>query len=218
MAVVQADGNIEVVKSELAEFARAVAGNDDLHDSLSNRLLPAATRGQIVDDLLGGRSSDTTRALVGMIVTSGRGGQLSEIVDQFIIKAAADSGRCVATVRTAVPLTADQQTRLAAALKTQTGNDVELQVVVDATVVGGAVTTIGDAVIDGSLRTRLNKMRSRSSVGASNLSRGRKLTWHFRLIQPTSLRRYRRTSIRTSPTSPARVSVESSKSATASPA
>ncbi len=159
LAVVQADGNIEVVKSELAEFARAVAGNDDLHDSLSNRLLPAAIRGQIVDDLLGGRSSDTTRALVGMIVTSGRGGQLSEIVDQFITKAAAGSGRSVATVRTAVPLTADQQTRLAQALKTQTGNDVELQVVVDATVVGGAVTTIGDAVIDGSLRTRLNKMR-----------------------------------------------------------
>ncbi|MEZ5377472.1 MAG: ATP synthase F1 subunit delta [Acidimicrobiales bacterium] len=158
LAVAQADGNLEVVKSELAEFARAADGNDDLRSTLGNNLLPAAVRGQIVDDLLGNAAS-TTRALVGMIVTSGRGSQLSEIVNAFVEKAASGAGKKVATVRTAVPLTDDQHARLEQALKTQTGGDVELQVVVDPSVVGGAVTTIGDAVIDGSLRTRLNKMR-----------------------------------------------------------
>ncbi len=157
--VASADGALETVKSELSEFARAVEGNDELRSALGNNLLPAAVRGQIVDDLLGGRSSNTTRALVGMIVTSGRGGQLGDIVSTFLEKAAAQSGRSVATVRTAVPLSDDQKQRLAVALKQQTGTDVDLQVVVDPTVVGGAVTTIGDAVIDGSLRTRLNKMR-----------------------------------------------------------
>lgn len=158
LAVAQADGNLEVVKSELGQFARAAEGNDELRGALGNQLLPATVRGQIVDDVLT-NASTTTRALVGMIVTSGRGGQLSSIVDEFITKAASGAGKKVATVRTAVPLTDDQQTRLAQALKTQTGTDVELQVIVDASVVGGAVTTIGDSVIDGSLRTRLNKMR-----------------------------------------------------------
>ncbi len=158
LAVAQADGNLEIVKSELGAFARAAQGNDALRTALGNNLLPAAVRGSIVDDLLP-NAAGNTRALVGMIVTSGRGGQFTEIVEAFIEKAASGAGRKVATVRTAVPLSDDQLARLGQALKTQTGSDVELQVVVDPSVVGGAVTTIGDAVIDGSLRTRLNKMR-----------------------------------------------------------
>lgn len=159
LAVASADGNLDVVKGELAEFARIVEGNDELRSALGNQLLPAATRGQLVDDLLGGRASETTRALVGLIVSAGRGGQLSDIVNAFVAKAAAGQGKAVATVRTAVALSDDQKARLAQALATQTGREVELAVVVDPSVVGGAVTTIGDTVIDGSLRTRLNKMR-----------------------------------------------------------
>lgn len=159
LAVAQADGNLDTVKAELSDFARAVDGAEELRSALGNRLLPAATRNQIVDDLLANKASDTTRALVGLIVSAGRGHQLSEIVESFIRRSASDGGRSVATVRTAVALSADQQARLAKALQVQTGTDVELQVIVDPSVVGGAVTTIGDTVIDGSLRTRLNKMR-----------------------------------------------------------
>lgn len=159
LAVAQADGNLDVVKDELNTVSQAVAGNDELRTTLSNNLLPASVRGQVVDDLLANKSSNTTRALVGMIVSAGRGGQLSEIVASFSAQAAEGAGREVATVRSAVALTEDQKTRLAAALKKSTGTDVDLQVVVDPTVVGGAVTTIGDNVIDGSLRTRMNKMR-----------------------------------------------------------
>jgi F-type H+-transporting ATPase subunit delta len=62
-------------------------------------------------------------------------------------------------VRTAVPLTDEQRSRLTEAIGNAVGAPVELQVTVDPTVVGGAVTTIGDTVIDGSIRSRLNKMR-----------------------------------------------------------
>lgn len=159
LEVAQADGNLDVVRSELAAVAQAVEANEELRSKLGDRLLPAGIRNQIVDDVLAHKVSDTTRALVGMIASSGRGGQLTEIVNGFIAAAAAGSGRSVATVRSAVSLSDDQQRRLAAALSQSTGSEVDLQVVVDPTVVGGAVTTIGDTVIDGSLRTRLNKMR-----------------------------------------------------------
>ncbi len=159
LEVAQADGNLDVVKSELAAVAQAVEANEGLRSALSDRLLPAAVRGQIIDDVLAHKVSDTTRGLVAMIATAGRGGQLSEIVNGFAAAAASGSGKSLATVRSAVPLSDDQQRRLAAALAQSTGSEVDLQVVIDPSVVGGAVTTIGDTVIDGSLRTRLNKMR-----------------------------------------------------------
>ncbi len=159
LSVAQADGNLDTVRTELTTVSEVVSVNDELRRTLGDRLLPAGVRGQIVDDLLANRTTDTTRALVGMIVGSGRGSQLSEIVAEFVRQAATQTGRAVANVRTAVPLSEEQQTRLAAALAQSTGTEVDLQVVVDPSVVGGAVTTIGDTVIDGSLRSRLNKMR-----------------------------------------------------------
>jgi len=106
-----------------------------------------------------GKAAGGVRALVSMIVGAGRRGQIGDIVQSFLGLAASSVGREVATVRSAIPLTDAQQAQLVAALKQKTGADVELQVVVDPSVVGGAVTTIGDTVIAGSLRTRLAQMR-----------------------------------------------------------
>jgi F-type H+-transporting ATPase subunit delta len=60
-----------------------------------------------------------------------------------------------------VALSADQQTRLAAALSKRTGKTVDLKVVVDPSVVGGIVATVGDIVIDGTVRTNLDQLKSR---------------------------------------------------------
>ncbi|MEM9561629.1 MAG: ATP synthase F1 subunit delta [Actinomycetota bacterium] len=158
LSVARAEGSTEIVGAQLREVARAVEGNDELRSSLSNNLLPAATRNQIVDDLLAGKASDTVRALVGLVVSAGRGGQLGDIVGAFTEKAASSSGRRVAVVRSAVALTDDQKTRLAQALATTAGGPVELENVIDPDVIGGAVTTIGDTVIDGSLRTKINQL------------------------------------------------------------
>ncbi len=60
-----------------------------------------------------------------------------------------------------MPLTADQQSRLGAALVKATGKQVNLKVVVDPSVLGGIVATVGDTVIDGSVRTRIDQLKSR---------------------------------------------------------
>ena len=158
LAIAKAEGDVGAVKRELRAVADAVAGNDDLRSTLSNNLLPAANRGQIVDDLLAGKASDVTRAIVGMIVAAGRAGDLGSIVDAFGSAAAGAAGASVATVRTAVALSDDQRARLSEALASKAGGPVELTEIVDPSVVGGVVATIGDTVIDGSVRARLNQI------------------------------------------------------------
>lgn len=159
LSVARAEGSLDTTKSELHDVVRAIEGNDELRSSLSNNLLPAAVRGQIVDDVLANKTSNATRALVGMVVSAGHGKDLGAIVDAFIRQLAGGLGRQVATVRTAVALSDDQKKRLATALSAKAGTEVELEAIVDPEVVGGAVTTMGDTVIDGSIRTRLTQMR-----------------------------------------------------------
>ncbi|WP_419919737.1 ATP synthase F1 subunit delta [Candidatus Poriferisocius sp.] len=158
-AVARAEGNLDVVSDELFRVARALESSDELRMTLSDRQIPAARRQQIVEDLLGDRASDTTIAVASMIVAAGRSSDLGGIAREAVEQNARDRGRSVAEVRAAVALTEDQTERLAAALGAATGHRVDIKVVVDPNVMGGVITTIGDEVIDGSVRNRLNQLR-----------------------------------------------------------
>lgn len=160
LAVARAEGSQAVVEDELARFADALRASDELQSTLADPVIDVERRLGITEDLLGGRVLPATAALVSLVVGAGRGGELVEIIDSVIDRAAAGRNRRVARVRSAVELTGEQRTRLAAAIKASSGLDVEIQAVVDPTVVGGVVTEIGDDVIDGSVRSRLQQMRS----------------------------------------------------------
>ena len=128
---------------------------------MSNELLPAARRQAIVEELFGNRATRTTTQLLSFIVGLGHATDLPEIIDSLIQRAAGLRDEVVAEVRTAVELTPDQQTRLAAALANATGKNVSLKPIVDPSVLGGVLATVGDTVIDGSVRTRLEQLKSR---------------------------------------------------------
>jgi F-type H+-transporting ATPase subunit delta len=150
---------LDEVADELFRFARVLEGSDELRDALTDPHLPAARRQQIVEDLLTGRATDVTVALVSMVVGIGRGRDLPAIIDRFVALTARQGQRSVAEVRSAIELTEDQRTRLAEALARATGGAVDVKVIIDPTVLGGVVTQIGDTVIDGSVRHRLSQLR-----------------------------------------------------------
>ena len=160
LSVAGAEGAQAEVESELARFADALRSSDELQSTLADSAIDVERRLGIVDDLLGGKALPATAALVSLVVGAGRGGELIEIVDAAIDRAAAGRNRRVARVRSAVELSGEQRTRLAEAIKASAGLDVEIQAIVDPTVVGGVVTEIGDDVIDGSVRSRLQQMRA----------------------------------------------------------
>ena len=66
----------------------------------------------------------------------------------------------MAEVTSAVPLDADQQQRLAEALSKRVGHKVSLKVTVDPSIQGGLIAQVGDTVIDGSVRSRLEQLKT----------------------------------------------------------
>ena len=159
--IAQAEGTLDEVEDELFRFARSFESNDPLRDALTDEMIPASRRQAIIEDLLGGKATSTTVQLVSMVVGSGRARDLPAIIDQLVQRASSSKNLEVAEVRTAVPLTEDQQTRLAAALANATGKAVNVKVIIDPSVLGGIVATVGDTVIDGSVRTRIDQLKSR---------------------------------------------------------
>jgi len=160
LAVARSEGSLAEVEDELFRFARLLEANDDLRTTLTDAALPVSRRQQIVEDLLGGRANSTTTALVSMVVGTGRSRDLPAIIDELVRLSAAEGNKEVAEVRSAVDLTDDQKQRLAAALEAKTGKKVELKVIIDPTVLGGLVAQVGDTVIDGSIKTRLQQLKT----------------------------------------------------------
>jgi len=159
--IARAEGTLDEVEDELFRFARSYESSDELRNALTDDALPAEKRQAIVEDLLGGKATSTTTQLVSMVVGSGRGRELPAIVDQLVNRANQAKALEVAHVRTAVALTADQEARLKAALENATGRSLNIKAVVDPSVVGGVVATVGDDVIDDSVRTRIDQLKAR---------------------------------------------------------
>ena len=159
--IARADGTLDEVEDELFRFARSYESSDALRNAITDEHVPLEKRQAIVEDLLDGKATSTTVQLVSMVVGSGRGRDLPAIVDSLVQRASSAKQLDVAEVRTAVALSDDQQARLKAALENATGKQLNLKAVVDPTVVGGVVATVGDTVIDDSVRTRIDQLKSR---------------------------------------------------------
>jgi len=152
LTVAQAEGVVERVEDELFKVARTVEGSDPLRSTLTDPAIPVERRAGVVDELLGKRALPLTTAITSFIVGAGRAHDLPAIVDAFVARAAEARAEAVAEVRTAYPLDAD-------ALGRATGKRVTVKVIIDPTVLGGIVARVGDTVIDGSVRSRLEQLR-----------------------------------------------------------
>ncbi|MFV0317145.1 MAG: ATP synthase F1 subunit delta [Microthrixaceae bacterium] len=159
IGIAAAEGDLDEVTEQLFALGSAIEGDDQLRSTLSDSKLPLDRRAQVVEDLLGGKANATTVALASMIVLNGRGAQIPEIAAEVGRIVADEQGAVLAEARSAVALTDEQVDRLAEALSAKLGRTVTVRNVVDPSVVGGVVTQIGDEVIDGTVRTRLNQLR-----------------------------------------------------------
>ncbi len=159
-AVAVAEDALDRVEEELFRVARTIDGNDELRSTLTDEAVPVDRRQGIVEDLLGKRAHHVTTALVSFLVGVGRGRQLSAIIDKLVERAAEERSEVVAEVRTAIPLDDDLRQRLGEALSAATGKQVSVKAVVDESVLGGVVAQVGDTIIDGTVRHRLNQLRS----------------------------------------------------------
>ena len=157
--IVGAEGFTADAEDELFRFARTLEGNDELRVALSNEALPLERRLAVIDDLLGTKALKITTAVVSFVVAAGRASDLPAIIGRFVEIATEARSHEVAEVRSAIPMSDAQVQQLTAALARATGKQVEVKVIVDASVLGGIVARVGDTVIDGTIRHRLDQLK-----------------------------------------------------------
>jgi F-type H+-transporting ATPase subunit delta len=161
LEIARAEGELERVGDELFRIARAFESSSELREALVDRRIPLDRKQAIVTDLLEGKASALSVALVNFVVGVGRGADLPAIADRLAERAAGERDTAIAEVRSAVELDEETVARLQESLARATGKQVDVKTVVDPSILGGIVARVGDLVIDGSLRHRIEELRSK---------------------------------------------------------
>ncbi len=160
VAAADSAGELDAVETELFEVGRLVRSDAELRQTVSDRGLPAAAKGELLSSLLRGKVSATTLALT-VQAAAARTGSFERVLAAFGDTAAASRSRLLVEVKVAAELDESEKTRLAAALSSKYGRDVHLNIVVDPSLVGGIAVSVGDEIVDGTMSTRLEVARRR---------------------------------------------------------
>lgn len=120
--------------------------------------VPFEAKQQFVDQALAGFLPEV-RNLVLLLVRRRRIRLLRRIFEEFSRLANEYRGVVVAEVTSAVPLEDADKAVVIRQLSELTGKRVILRTHVDPSILGGLIVRVGDKLIDGSVRTRLERLR-----------------------------------------------------------
>jgi F-type H+-transporting ATPase subunit delta len=165
LSIAERDSSLETWVAAL-ETATSRLGVPELMRILADPARDFATRRGVAEQVLGETVTDGPRNLVLLLIRRGRIELLPEVAAQLRRLYDQRQGVVGATVTSAAPLTDAEVAALRERLGGMTGGRVNLDLKVDPDILGGIMVRIGDRLIDGSVRGRLERLRTRLASGA----------------------------------------------------
>jgi F-type H+-transporting ATPase subunit delta len=129
-----------------------------VHALLGSPHVTPAQLAELVTGVAGATLDEHGKNFVSLLAQNRRLGFLPEIAALFELMKSEVENTVDVEVTAASPLSADQESRYAAALQKKLGRSVRLHTKVDGSLIGGAVLKAGDLVIDGSIKGRLERL------------------------------------------------------------
>jgi F-type H+-transporting ATPase subunit delta len=159
-AAIEDGPRLERALALLKELHEVIATHHDFRSCVCNPTIDLEKRAKVLEHVVRRLSDDdVVLRLCNRLLERERillVGDIAEILTGIVD---ARFGRVSATVTTSVPLTTQQEDHLRESLVQYSGKEVRMDCRVDPEIIGGVVARIGGQVIDGSLRTRLERIK-----------------------------------------------------------
>ena len=147
-----------IALGEQLRLAAQIATRDKVRTLLTDPRLSRTRRTDILLTCGEGLFDTDLQHFLQILGERDRLGLLGEIAEQYEQLRAEHEQRLTAEVVSAQELNEVQRERIRSRLAEQTGQAVEVVSRIDEQLLGGAVVRVGDRVLDGSLRSRLDRL------------------------------------------------------------
>ena len=121
---------------------------------------PRVSNAQLLDLLSPPEANETMQRFLAVLAENSRLAMLPEVSALFEQLRAESEQVLKANVTSATAMSDAELNKLTDALKKRFGRDVDVQVAVDESLIGGAIIDTGDLVIDGSVRNKLARLNA----------------------------------------------------------
>ena len=149
---------IDALEKDMQNIVSTIAESNELSEMLASPVIKATTKKEALLAIFKD-SHKITEGTISMLVDNKRLSMLNEVATKYLILNEQLKGKDVAIVTTAVPLTADLETKVLAKVSELTGNKVSIENKIDKNIIGGFVLLVCYLQYDASIANKLNSLK-----------------------------------------------------------
>lgn len=151
-------GKLEVALKDSQHIKDVIGESSELQQLLKNKVISDQKKKEVLDSLFSNQISDITQELITLLLDKNREELLETVASAFIESYNVHHGIIDVEIRYPIELEEDHIKQLTKVLEQKTGKNVVLNYIHDPDLIGGLTIRIGDTVIDGSVRNKLQKL------------------------------------------------------------
>lgn len=151
MGLAQEQNQLEAVYADMEYLQGICKSNKDFVNLLRSPIIKPGVKKKIVSAVTEGKTGVLTNAFNNLIITKGRESNLPEIAATFIQQYKDYKGIRTVKITTAVPMEESAKKDIISKMKQDAGAAIEIDSVVDESIIGGFVLQTGDSLVDASI-------------------------------------------------------------------
>ena len=148
----------EAVNSDMKSITNAIAQSEDLNQMLQSPVVRSSDKKAVLTSIFKNANVATTN-LIDTLISNKRLALLNDVATSYTHLYDQMRGTQVASVTTAVPLTADLKKKVLAKVKELTGKEAEVENIIDESILGGFILRVGDIQYNASISNKLDKLK-----------------------------------------------------------
>jgi len=152
--------NVESIQHDLAVIDTLCRENPDFDTLLTNPLIDESAKAKILSTLFEKKLNNLTFRFLQLLSKKRRLGFLREIIERYNDRVLDYQGILPAVLLSADTLNREQVTQIKERIEKITGKSVQLAEKQDPDILGGFIIRVRDTIIDLSIKTQLDKLRT----------------------------------------------------------
>jgi F-type H+-transporting ATPase subunit delta len=156
---------IDQVQTDLEMIQKVCADNPEFNQLLNNPLIEEKTKASVLRELFENEVSPLSYKFMQLLSRKKRSGFLLEMIEKYLERVLDHKGILSCLLISSQPVEESQSNEIKRRIEEMTGKKVIFSYQLDDSVIGGFTVKIKDTVIDLSIKTQLEKMRTRLVYG-----------------------------------------------------
>ncbi len=154
---------LSAVEGDLVNFRTSLKENRELESFCSSPVFDKIKRQRAITEICKAEKFNSVSSnLLILLASHSRINIVTEIVDEFLNLLAIERNEATVNITSTFPISAKQEKEIIASFEKSTKKNIKIKSTIDKEIIGGVTFLVGSKMLDGSIRSALNRMEAES--------------------------------------------------------